>query len=233
MAEHQPPEIPDEFRRVPKEWAEFTSWLKTLSPKQKLQGIKDGRWPKDSNEFFISLIEVLSMPQLGEERSLREEILLTFFKGNNIPLSFARGNTPSMEELENASGEFVLEKINQAREWQEKKQLKHQNWQEGLKDLNRLLRISRKVIRQYGPTHQEIQERQRLKEQVDQLLSSLTEREQRVITLRHGLEDGRSRTLEEVGKELELSKSTIWRTEKRAFEKLRDTSLGPASASKI
>jgi IMP dehydrogenase/GMP reductase len=44
--------------------------------------------------------------------------------------------------------------------------------------------------------------KQLLKEQIDEVLSTLTPREQRVLVLRFGLEDGRSRTLEEVGKEV-------------------------------
>ena len=44
-----------------------------------------------------------------------------------------------------------------------------------------------------------------LKEQLEEVLGTLTEREQKVLTLRFGLEDGRARTLEEVGKEFECN----------------------------
>jgi len=47
--------------------------------------------------------------------------------------------------------------------------------------------------------------KQLLKEQIDEVLSSLTHREQRVLVLRFGLEDGRSRTLEEVGQEFNVT----------------------------
>jgi len=66
--------------------------------------------------------------------------------------------------------------------------------------------------------------RQLLKEQIDEVLSSLTPREQRVLQLRFGLEDGRSRTLEEVGKEFSVTRERIRQIEAKALRKLRHPS---------
>ncbi len=63
--------------------------------------------------------------------------------------------------------------------------------------------------------------RQLLKEQIDGVLSTLTPREQRVLQLRFGLEDGRSRTLEEVGKEFQVTRERIRQIEAKALRKLR------------
>ncbi|GAH80541.1 unnamed protein product [marine sediment metagenome] len=56
------------------------------------------------------------------------------------------------------------------------------------------------------------------------MLSSLTPREQRVLQLRFGLEDGRSRTLEEVGKEFKVTRERIRQIEAKALRKLRHPS---------
>ena len=66
--------------------------------------------------------------------------------------------------------------------------------------------------------------RQLLKEQIDEVLSSLTPREQRVLQLRFGLEDGRSRTLEEVGKRFQVTRERIRQIEAKALRKLRHPS---------
>lgn len=63
-----------------------------------------------------------------------------------------------------------------------------------------------------------------LKEQLDEVLSSLTEREEKVLRLRFGLEDGRSRTLEEVGKEFDVTRERIRQIEAKALRKLRHPS---------
>ena len=63
--------------------------------------------------------------------------------------------------------------------------------------------------------------RQLLKEQIDGVLSSLSPRERRVLLLRFGLEDGRSRTLEEVGKEFNVTRERIRQIEAKALRKLR------------
>ncbi|MSQ05936.1 MAG: RNA polymerase sigma factor RpoD [Dehalococcoidia bacterium] len=62
---------------------------------------------------------------------------------------------------------------------------------------------------------------QLLKEQVDEVLHTLTERESRVLQLRFGLEDGRSRTLEEVGREFGVTRERIRQIEAKALRKLR------------
>jgi len=63
--------------------------------------------------------------------------------------------------------------------------------------------------------------KQLLKEQIDEVLSFLTPREQRVLQLRFGLEDGRSRTLEEVGQEFNVTRERIRQIEAKALRKLR------------
>ncbi len=65
---------------------------------------------------------------------------------------------------------------------------------------------------------------QLLKEQIDDVLDSLTEREKRVLQLRFGLEDGRSRTLEEVGREFGVTRERIRQIEAKALRKLRHPS---------
>ena len=63
-----------------------------------------------------------------------------------------------------------------------------------------------------------------LKEQLEEVLGTLTEREQKVLTLRLGLEDGRARTLEEVGKEFNVTRERIRQIEAKALRKLRHPS---------
>ena len=63
-----------------------------------------------------------------------------------------------------------------------------------------------------------------LKEQLQEVLGTLTEREQKVLTLRFGLDDGRARTLEEVGKEFNVTRERIRQIEAKALRKLRHPS---------
>ncbi|MBQ7765980.1 MAG: RNA polymerase sigma factor RpoD [Lachnospiraceae bacterium] len=63
-----------------------------------------------------------------------------------------------------------------------------------------------------------------LKEQLSEVLSTLTEREQKVLRLRFGLDDGRARTLEEVGKEFNVTRERIRQIEAKALRKLRHPS---------
>jgi RNA polymerase primary sigma factor len=65
---------------------------------------------------------------------------------------------------------------------------------------------------------------QLLKEQVEAVLDSLTGRERRVLQLRFGLEDGQARTLEEVGKEFNVTRERIRQIEAKALRKLRHPS---------
>jgi RNA polymerase primary sigma factor len=60
-----------------------------------------------------------------------------------------------------------------------------------------------------------------LKEQLDEVLDSLTDREKRILELRFGIEDGRDRTLEEVGKEFGVTRERIRQIEAKALRKLR------------
>jgi RNA polymerase primary sigma factor len=63
-----------------------------------------------------------------------------------------------------------------------------------------------------------------LREQINSVLNSLTRRERRVLQLRYGLEDGRSRTLEEVGREFGVTRERIRQIETKALRKLRHPS---------
>ena len=65
---------------------------------------------------------------------------------------------------------------------------------------------------------------QLLREQVEDVLGTLSERERRVLQLRFGLEDGRSRTLEEVGRDFGVTRERIRQIEAKALRKLRHPS---------
>ena len=63
-----------------------------------------------------------------------------------------------------------------------------------------------------------------MKEQLDEVMNTLTPREAKVLKLRFGLEDGRARTLEEVGKEFDVTRERIRQIEAKALRKLRHPS---------
>ena len=63
-----------------------------------------------------------------------------------------------------------------------------------------------------------------LKEQLINVLDTLTPREEKVLRLRVGLDDGRARTLEEVGKEFNVTRERIGQIEAKALRKLRHPS---------
>ena len=63
-----------------------------------------------------------------------------------------------------------------------------------------------------------------MKEQLADVLKTLTPREEKVLRLRFGLEDGRPRTLEEVGKEFNVTRERIRQIEAKALRKLRHPS---------
>jgi RNA polymerase primary sigma factor len=60
-----------------------------------------------------------------------------------------------------------------------------------------------------------------LKDELESVMKDLTEREARVLRLRYGLEDGKPRTLEEVGKEFNVTRERIRQIESKALRKLR------------
>ena len=63
-----------------------------------------------------------------------------------------------------------------------------------------------------------------LKEQLVEVLDTLTDREQKVLKLRFGLDDGRARTLEEVGRRFDVTRERIRQIEAKALRKLRHPS---------
>ncbi len=63
-----------------------------------------------------------------------------------------------------------------------------------------------------------------LEEELEEAMASLTERERNVIKLRFGLDDGKTRTLEEVGKEFNVTRERIRQIEAKALRKLRHPS---------
>lgn len=75
-----------------------------------------------------------------------------------------------------------------------------------------------------GPSPDDLASRQLLKESMEEILSTLSDREKRVLILRFGLEDGRPRTLEEVGREFEVTRERIRQIEVKAIRKLRHPS---------
>ena len=64
----------------------------------------------------------------------------------------------------------------------------------------------------------------KLREELDDVLATLTDREERVLRLRFGLVDGRQRTLEEVGKEFNVTRERIRQIEAKALRKLKHPS---------
>lgn len=65
-----------------------------------------------------------------------------------------------------------------------------------------------------------------LKENLNEVLDTLTEREQKVLRLRFGMDDGRTRTLEEVGREFDVTRERIRQIEAKALRKLKQSSRG-------
>ena len=72
-----------------------------------------------------------------------------------------------------------------------------------------------------APAPAEVASLSLLKEQLDEVLSTLTEREAKVLRLRFGLDDGRPRTLEEVGQRFQVTRERIRQIEAKALRKLR------------
>ena len=108
--------------------------------------------------------------------------------------------------------------------------------------INKVIRVSRQLLQELGhdPSPEEIAEEMSmpedasepseaasftlLKEQLVDVLGTLTPREEKVLKLRFGIEDGRTRTLEEVGKEFNVTRERIRQIEAKALRKLRHPS---------
>ena len=75
-----------------------------------------------------------------------------------------------------------------------------------------------------APVPAEVASHTLLREQLSEVLDTLTEREEKVLRLRFGLVDGRPRTLEEVGKEFNVTRERIRQIEAKALRKLRHPS---------
>ena len=74
------------------------------------------------------------------------------------------------------------------------------------------------------PSPSDVASQTMLKEELNEVLKTLSDREARVLSLRFGLEDGRTRTLEEVGKEFNVTRERIRQIEAKALRKLRHPS---------
>ena len=74
------------------------------------------------------------------------------------------------------------------------------------------------------PAPQDVASQMLLKEELNEVLDTLSEREARVLRLRFGLDDGRNRTLEEVGREFKVTRERIRQIEAKALRKLRHPS---------
>ena len=75
-----------------------------------------------------------------------------------------------------------------------------------------------------NPTPEDVASYQLLREQLNEVLHTLTPREEKVLKLRFGLEDGRTRTLEEVGQEFQITRERIRQIEAKALRKIRHPS---------
>ncbi len=74
------------------------------------------------------------------------------------------------------------------------------------------------------PVPEDVATQEALKQQIAEALSTLSDRERKVLELRFGLNDGRTRTLEEVGKEFNVTRERIRQIEAKALRKLRQPS---------
>jgi RNA polymerase primary sigma factor len=130
------------------------------------------------------------------------------------------GREPTDEELSKALG-IPVEKVRSIRKTSlEPVSLETPVGQEEDSQLGDFIEDSKVLAPSDAASHQ------MLREQVEQVLNQLTERERRVLQLRFGLEDGHSRTLEEVGKEFGVTRERIRQIEVKALRKLRHPRLG-------
>ena len=94
----------------------------------------------------------------------------------------------------------------------------------GLTDDTQIRMLLCYLVKVAGPVKRETMQGALLQEQLDEVMQTLTDREKKVLALRFGLEDGRSRTLEEVGKEFNVTRERIRQIEAKALRKLRHPS---------
>jgi RNA polymerase primary sigma factor len=128
------------------------------------------------------------------------------------------GREPTSEEIGRGM-EIAAEKVREIiNVWREPVSLETPIGEEGDSHLGDFIEDQDALTPAEAASHQ------LLKEQVMDVLASITPRESRVLELRFGLEDGRSRTLEEVGREFHVTRERIRQIEAKALRKLRHPS---------
>jgi RNA polymerase primary sigma factor len=128
------------------------------------------------------------------------------------------GREPTSEEIGRGM-EIAAEKVREIiKVWREPVSLETPIGEEGDSHLGDFIEDQDALTPAEAASHQ------LLKEQVMDVLASITPRESRVLELRFGLEDGRSRTLEEVGREFHVTRERIRQIEAKALRKLRHPS---------
>jgi RNA polymerase primary sigma factor len=128
------------------------------------------------------------------------------------------GREPTSEEIGRGM-EIAAEKVREIiKVWREPVSLETPIGEEGDSHLGDFIEDQDALTPPEAASHQ------LLKEQVMDVLATLTPRESRVLELRFGLEDGRSRTLEEVGREFHVTRERIRQIEAKALRKLRHPS---------
>lgn len=137
---------------------------------------------------------------------------IEFYMDENDMISFSRSMSSSLEMEE----EQILQCLYRIRN-----QRHHRLFLDSIVDLTEGEELVCSIV-YTSPSPEEYACRNLLKEEIKRALYTLTEREKKVIMLRYGLFDGRERTLEEVGKEFNVTRERIRQIEKKALCKLKN-----------